>query len=139
MKNAWFLLILVMGVYGCDSTEVNSTSNVEATKTSSESISAETQDKGSTDMFELEGKIEYKDIEGGFYAFIGKDGSKFTPFNLDAQFRQNGLVVRIKAEVMEDMMTTTQFGKLIKIHDISIVDSSRVTPVKDPKTINYNK
>ena len=64
------------------------------------------------------GTIIYQDLEGGFYSFIANDGSKYTPMNLASEHKKDGLKVSIEGSIVTGMMTTTQFGELLKIESI---------------------
>jgi len=77
----------------------------------------------------IEGTIVYQSFEGGFFSFISNDGSKFTLMGLAEHHRKNGLVVSIQGEIVHDVMTTTQFGQILKIIDIVVIDESKVKPV----------
>ena len=78
---------------------------------------------------QLTGTVTYQDFEGGFYGFIAEDGKKYTLNNLAMEHRRNGLVIHITAEPIHDMATTTQFGELLNVHDIKVMDASKVTEV----------
>jgi hypothetical protein len=65
-----------------------------------------------------DGTIVYQDLEGGFYSFIANDGSKYTPMNLASEHKKDGLNVSIEGSIVTGMMTTTQFGELLKIESI---------------------
>lgn len=82
-----------------------------------------------TQTMQLSGTIEYQNFEGGFYGFIAKDGKKYTLHKLPPEHRRHGLVVKVIAEPMTDMATTTQFGELVKVLEIEVLDESKVRPV----------
>jgi hypothetical protein len=78
----------------------------------------------------LKGQVVYNDFEGGFYGFIADNGDKYTPMNLPMEHRKNGLIISMQAEVMKDMMTTTQYGELIKVSNVEVIDASKVSEAK---------
>jgi hypothetical protein len=94
-------------------------------------VAANTANATEASIMQITGTITYKDFEGGFYGFVSKDGKNYTLNNLAKEHRKNGLVVEIKAEAIEDMATTTQFGQLLRVHDITIIDASNVVDIKN--------
>jgi hypothetical protein len=74
----------------------------------------------------LTGAIFYKEIEGGFYAFVSDDGDRYTLHGLDEVFQKNGLVVEITGLPKPDLMTTTQFGTVLKVLNVEVLDTSKV-------------
>lgn len=85
--------------------------------------------KMTDNIMTIKGQIVYQTMEGGFYSFIADNGDKYTPMPLAKEYRRHGLIVEVKAEEMLDVMTTTQFGKVIKIHEISVLDESKVSEI----------
>ena len=79
----------------------------------------------------LTGTVAYQNMEGGFYGFIDNKGNKYTPMNLSAEHRKNGLVIQISAKEVVGMMTTTQFGKLIEVTNIKVLDDSKISPINN--------
>ena len=55
----------------------------------------------------LTGTIVYKEMEGGFYAFIAENGDRYTLQKLDKKFHRNGLIVKITGMPMPDLMIRT--------------------------------
>jgi hypothetical protein len=82
--------------------------------------------KMETGHIQLKGHIIFQPMEGGFYSFIANDGSKFTPMGLAKTYKQHGLAVQITAQKMHDVMTTMQFGTVIKILDVKVLDGFTV-------------
>ncbi|MEC8417392.1 MAG: ribose-phosphate pyrophosphokinase [Pseudomonadota bacterium] len=79
------------------------------------------------DEVTLTGSIIFKELEGGFYAFITESGDRFTLHNLDEQFQQNGLIAKVTGVPKPKMMTFTQFGTVLQVTSVEIIDSSKVT------------
>ncbi|VFQ46447.1 hypothetical protein [Desulfoluna butyratoxydans] len=71
-------------------------------------------------VFDVEGLVVYKEIEGGFFAIQAKDGKTYDPVNLPETFRKDGLRVRLTARKKEDMAGIHMHGTIIEIVDISI-------------------
>ncbi|GFD80088.1 hypothetical protein KUL118_29500 [Tenacibaculum sp. KUL118] len=74
----------------------------------------------------MTGSIIYKDLEGGFYAFIAEDGGRFTLHGLDETYQKNGLIVEVKGTPKPEMMTITQFGTVLQISSVKVLDTSKV-------------
>ena len=78
------------------------------------------------DKVTLTGTIVHKEMEGGFYAFIAENGDRYTLQKLDKKFHRNGLIVKVTGMPKPDLMTTTQYGTVMQVEDIEILDASRV-------------
>ncbi len=74
----------------------------------------------------LTGTIVYKEMEGGFYAFIAENGERYTLRKLDKKFHRNGLIVKVTGMPMPDVMTITQYGTVLQVKSVEILDASRV-------------
>ena len=74
----------------------------------------------------LTGSIFYKSLEGGFYAFVSEDGNRYSLHGLNEAFQQNGLIVEISGHPKPDMMTTTQYGTVLQVNHVKVLDASRV-------------
>lgn len=90
----------------------------------------DTINKGQQDKnkMTLTGQVLYQDFEGGFYGFIAKNGDKYQPIGLGKAYRQHGLVIQIEAHEMPDMASTQQFGKIIKVLSVKVIDDTKVKP-----------
>ena len=80
----------------------------------------------------INGRIEYKTFEGGFYAFIAEDGSHYTLMSIDKRFLRHGLRLTIEGVPKPDMLTTTQFGTVFEVTTVSNVDETGVRPKPTP-------
>lgn len=74
----------------------------------------------------LTGSIFYKELEGGFYAFVSENGDRYTLHGLNEAFQQNGLVVEIEGTRRPDVMTTTQYGTVLQVKHVKVLDASKV-------------
>jgi len=74
----------------------------------------------------LTGTIVYKEMEGGFYAFIAENGERYTLRKLDKKFHRNGLIVKVTGMPMPDVMTITQYGTVLQVKRVEILDATRV-------------
>ena len=89
------------------------------------------EQRSQANMISLTGVIHYQSFEGGFYSFIADNGAKYTPIGLAKEYRKHGLAVAIEGQIMRDVMTTTQFGEVLKVITLKIIDDSQYT---SPKT-----
>lgn len=64
------------------------------------------------------GTIRWFEVEGGFYAIRGDDGTTYDPISLPAEFRQDGLRIYFEARVRNDLVGTHMVGPLIEITSI---------------------
>jgi hypothetical protein len=71
------------------------------------------------DSFEIVGTVTYKNIEGGFYAIDGDNGSKYDPINLPESFRKDGLKVKVTARLKKDAMSFHMYGAIIEVVNIA--------------------
>lgn len=74
------------------------------------------------------GTIVYKTFEGGFFAFISTDNKRYTLRHLPESYRLDGLIVEITGSVNKDIITTTQFGDLLEVDTVKVLDDSHARP-----------
>lgn len=79
-----------------------------------------------TQSVTLTGSIIYKELEGGFYAFIAENGDRYTLHGLDETYQKNGLIVEVNGVTKPDVMTFTQFGTVLQVNTIKVLDTSKV-------------
>lgn len=65
------------------------------------------------------GTIRYVDLEGGFYGIVADDSTRYLPDSLAAPFREDGVRVRFRAELQEDVVTIQMWGQPVRIIDIA--------------------
>lgn len=123
-------IIVLMGLSACE-IKNDETSSIQLGKNQMPMVVAKSNvnNKKSDQQMTITGQILYQAIEGGFFGFIANNGDKYTPRGLDNKYRQNGLIVELKAELIPDIVTTTQFGKVIKVLEIKVIDSSKVSEI----------
>ncbi len=61
------------------------------------------------------GAIQFNDFEGGFYGIVADDGECYDPINLDEEFKVDGLRVRFKVKVREDLVSFHMWGLVVEI------------------------
>ena len=118
------LLILICGVALVSCKDKTSSSNdIQNTEPniseSNESLSPESTAALPADTFEIVGNVTYKNIEGGFYAIDGDNGSKYDPINLPESFRKDGLRVKVTARRKKDAMSLHMYGAIIEVVNIT--------------------
>jgi hypothetical protein len=69
--------------------------------------------------FNLEGKVVYLPMEGGFYGIVSTDGRKYLAMNLPQMLQQTDLILRGKAILQNNMLGIHQWGEYIQLLDIS--------------------
>ncbi|KAB2877990.1 hypothetical protein F9K33_14725 [bacterium] len=63
----------------------------------------------------IKGRVQYAEIEGGFYYIAGEDGQNYDPINLEDEFKHVGIDVAFIAIVREDLASFHMFGVIIEI------------------------
>jgi hypothetical protein len=63
--------------------------------------------------------VRYFTIEGGFFALRGDDGVTYDPRQLDPAFAQDGLRVRARLVVRDDLIGIHMVGPLVDISSIT--------------------
>lgn len=129
-------LLIIIGISGCGS-NANTEKNDNETATNAPQVIKQNQEmkvvksisepKQANQQMTLKGQILYQHMEGGFYGFIAQNGDKYMPTGLSDEFRKDGLVVELKVELISDTLTIQQFGEVIKIVEIKVLDTSKVS------------
>ena len=73
----------------------------------------------STETVQITGTVAFVNLEGGFFALQGDDGSTYTPINLPEGFRKDGLKIKALVRPRPDAMSIHMVGSLVEIVDIS--------------------
>ena len=68
------------------------------------------------------GIIKFFYLEGGFYGIIGDDGNHYDPINLSKEFQDDGLRIRFKAKIREDVASIHMWGRPIEIIKIESLE-----------------
>lgn len=71
--------------------------------------------------------VKYYDFEGGFYGLISQTGDKLLPMNLAKQYKLQGTILKVKGELIKDMMTIQQWGQPFRISDIELIKLGQST------------
>ena len=78
------------------------------------------------------GRIIHKRFEGGFFALDADDGNKYLPMGLPKEYRQHGLRVKVSGEVINDLATTVQYGKPLRVISVEPLSEVLKKPASDP-------
>ena len=116
------ILICVVALVSCKDKK-SSSNDIQNTEPniseSNEPPSSESTLVPPADSFEIVGTVTYKNIEGGFYAIDGDNGSKYDPINLPESFRKDGLKVKVTARLKKDAMSFHMYGAIIEVVNIA--------------------
>ena len=63
----------------------------------------------------FQGRVVYKDFEGGFYGILTEAGERLNPVNLPAECRQKGIRVRGTYRLLEGTMTIQMWGRPVEL------------------------
>lgn len=66
----------------------------------------------------ITGQVSFQSLEGGFYGIVANDGKRYDPLNLPAEFRQDGLRIRVTGNARTDVATFRQWGTPLEITTI---------------------
>ena len=72
------------------------------------------------------GTVVFKTMEGGFYGLDADNGKKYLPHGLPLEYRKNGLVVEVTGSIEKEMMSFQQYGDILKIKTVKVLDDSKV-------------
>ena len=67
------------------------------------------------DIIEGTGTITYIVIEGGFYGIITANDGHWDPINLRSEFTVDGLRVKFKAKIRDDLHSYHMWGRIIEL------------------------
>ena len=68
--------------------------------------------------------VTFIDLEGGFFGLTTEDGEKLLPSNLPKEFHKDGTVIQFHATALKDMQSIHQWGTLVELKDVKLVQSS---------------
>jgi hypothetical protein len=126
MKHIIHILLILICVVALVSCKNRTSSSNDILKTdpniseSNEPSSSENKPIPPADSFEIVGTVTYKNIEGGFYAIDGDNGSKYDPISLPKAFRKDGLRVKVTAHRRVDAISLHMYGTIIEVVNITV-------------------
>lgn len=118
-----FLLIVSVTMIGCRASEAPSEEVVEAKPNDATLPEGDPEKPPPEQVVSGTGVVQFVDIEGGFYGIVVDDTARYNPTNLAPEFRQDGLDVRFRGVLREDVMTTQMWGRNIELIDIQRIGS----------------
>ena len=65
------------------------------------------------------GKIQYIDLEGGFYGIISDDGEHYDPINLPLEFQEEDLRVEFKLRILKNQSSFHMWGIVVEVLKIT--------------------
>lgn len=80
------------------------------------------------------GTLKFYNLEGGFFGFIGDNGERFLPLNLDKKYQQNGARLKILGKIDKDIMTIQQWGQPFRVEQVEIIKAGNKSTA-NPKDI----
>lgn len=86
---------------------------------------------GPQEIVEFAGKVVYVPIEGGFWGLVDDQGAKYDPGTLPRSYRKEGLEVRVRAKVLQDVVTFRMWGRRVELLQIEPVTEHRSAPSDD--------
>lgn len=81
-------------------------------------------DGGLDDLVVTEGRIHYVELEGGFFGIVSTDGRRFLPLDLAPRFRRDGLRVRFRARILDDVVTVQMWGTPVRLESIEALEDT---------------
>lgn len=67
------------------------------------------------------GKIQYIDLEGGFFGFTTEDGKQYLLLDLPEEYKKDGLQVQVSGVIDTDVMTIQMWGEPLRIQSIKLI------------------
>lgn len=67
------------------------------------------------EVLHIAGRVQYLDLEGGQYVISDAAGTNFSPLDLPAEFRVEGLAVEVDARRRDDVMSIGMTGPVIEL------------------------
>lgn len=66
-------------------------------------------------IVEAEGVVHYVELEGGFYGITTDNGGRFYPVDLAEEYMQDGLRIRFRGAVQEDVVSIRMWGTPVEV------------------------
>ena len=63
----------------------------------------------------IKGKIDFYQLETGFWGIEDENGNKWRPVNLPKKLQKKGLEVELKIKPTDEMMSVLMWGKAVEI------------------------
>jgi hypothetical protein len=72
-------------------------------------------------MKTIQGRTQFIDLAGGFWAIISEDGQKWRPSEMPKPLQEPDLLVSVTAETFEDAVSFFMWGVEIDIHGYELL------------------
>ena len=63
----------------------------------------------------IEGTIQFKNIEGGFWAMIDSQHKKWRFVNLPTEYQREGLFTQLQVQIVEEAASFIMWGKPVQV------------------------
>lgn len=72
------------------------------------------------DMVNVTGTVRHYELEGGFWAVRGDDGTTYDPMGgLPTEFQKEGIRVRLEGKLRPDMASIHMVGPIVEVRSIN--------------------
>jgi hypothetical protein len=128
------LLLLTAVLSGCSSENTDKTENTPEENVIEQTLSNGMQKSPSdtAELLVLKGQVLFQQMEGGFFGFIDEDGNKYTPIGMNKTDLRHGLVIQLRGKLLPNVLTSTQFGEVINVESVVILDESNALEAGRP-------
>ena len=75
----------------------------------------------------LKGVMQYKELEGGFYAFASEGGQNFILQGLAPEYLRHGLVISVTGVPKPELVTIQNYGTVFEVFDVTVLDESNAS------------
>jgi len=75
----------------------------------------------SNEKIKERGEIKYLELEGGCWIIETNDGTRYSPINLDEEYKQEEAKVGFTATIATDIVSACQIGILIELQEIDFI------------------
>jgi hypothetical protein len=130
-KKIVYIILLGSMLMSC---QQNSITPVEKSSVKSEEVAKSEVAKmsikpslGKVDMKQLSftARVQYMNLEGGFFGLVSKEGKHWLPMNLKKEFQQHGAIIKVTGSALNDIMTIQQWGTPFSITHIELIKAGQ--------------
>jgi hypothetical protein len=133
IKTITGLVLLCTTLSACNAEKTDKVENIDAVNTQKQAKVPELKmvndmqevDSAASNEITLKGQVLFQEMEGGFFGFIDDKGKKYTPVGMNKDYLRHGLVIELSGTLLPNMITITQFGEVIKVSKVVILDESK--------------
>jgi hypothetical protein len=133
-----FFTVLISGCNENKATDDNINANVtdlpsgQSTQNEKKELVKMADEKQSSELIKIKGQILFQEMEGGFFGFVADNGKKYTPTGLAKEHLRHGLIIEMTGQPLPDIITFTQFGDVIKVESVIVLDESKAAEPERP-------